>query len=71
MQAWWMFCLCSAIFVAVSLLTPKPDSRNIEGLTWKSPLQVIAEGQLKGIGDPRVLAGFLLMAMIILYAIFR
>jgi SSS family solute:Na+ symporter len=71
MQAWWMFCLCSVIFVVVSLLTPKPDGRNIEGLTWKNPLQVIAEGKLKGIGDPRILAGFLLLAMIVLYYIFR
>jgi len=71
MQAWWMFCLCSAIFVVVSLLTPKPDVQSIEGVTWKNPLQVIAEGKLMGIGDPRILAGLLLMAMIVLHYIFR
>lgn len=71
MQAWWMFCFCSLIFVIVSFLTPKPDIRNIEELTWKNPLQVIAEGKLKGISDPRILAGFLLMAMIVLYYIFH
>jgi SSS family solute:Na+ symporter len=71
MQAWWMFCLCSVIFVMVTLLTPKPDIRNIEGLTWKNPLQVIAQGRLKGLGDPRVIAGLLLGMMAVLYYIFR
>jgi len=71
MQAWWMFCLCSTIFVVVSLLTPKPDVQSIEGVTWRNPLQVVAEGKLMGIGDPRILAGFLLIAMIVLYYIFR
>ena len=71
MQAWWMFCLCSAIFVIVSLLTPKPDVQSIEEVTWKNPLQVITEGKLMGIGDPRIMAGFLLLAMIVLYYIFR
>jgi SSS family solute:Na+ symporter len=71
MQAWWMFCLCSIIFVVVSLLTPRPDAAQIEGLTWRSPVAVLTQGRVRGLGDPRVLAGGLLALLAILYFIFR
>jgi SSS family solute:Na+ symporter len=71
MQAWWMFCICSVIFFVVSLFTPAPDPKAIEGLTWKSPLQVISQGKISGIMDPRVIAGGLLLLMIVLYFILR
>ncbi len=29
MQAWWLFVICTAFYVTVSLLTPKPDPVNI------------------------------------------
>jgi len=69
MQAWWMFCICSVIFVIVSLLTPAPDPKQIEGLTWKNPLQVITQGKIKGFLDPRVIAGLLLLLMVFLYCL--
>jgi len=71
MQAWWMFCICSLIFVVISLLTPRPDPEKIEGLTWKSPLKVISQGKIKGIADPRIIAGFLLLLLAVLYYILR
>jgi SSS family solute:Na+ symporter len=71
MQAWWMFCLCSLIFVLVSLMTPKPDPQSIEGLTWNKPLQVLAQGKITRFSDPRLLAGFLLIVMIVLYYLLR
>lgn len=71
MQAWWAFCICSLVFVIVSLLTPRPDPRNIEGLTWKNPIQVISQGKVKNLSDPRVIASFLLLTMAVLYYIFR
>lgn len=71
MQAWWAFCICSVIFVVVSLLTPKPDPKKVEGLTWQNPLQVISKGKLKGLRDPRVIAGILFLLMVILYYILR
>ena len=37
MQAWWGFCLCSIVFVVVSLLTPPPAPEKVEGLTWSIP----------------------------------
>ena len=33
MQAWWLFVICSILFIIVSLLTPKPDSSQLENLT--------------------------------------
>lgn len=71
MQAWWSFCLCAVMFVIVSLFTPEPDAKNIDGLTWEHPLQVIRHGKLTGLTDPRALAGLLLVLMIILYIILR
>jgi solute:Na+ symporter, SSS family len=71
MQAWWMFCICSILFVTVSLITPPPPPEKIEGLTWKNPLAVILSEKVQGISDPRVLAGLLLTTMAVLYYVFR
>lgn len=71
MQAWWMFCICSMIYFIVSWLTPSPDPAQVEGLTWKNPLQVITQGKITGLLDPRVIAAALLLLMIILYYILR
>lgn len=71
MQAWWLFCICTALFVIVSYLTPKPDPKAIEECTWKSPLAFLTEGKFRGIKDARLLAGILLLFLIIMYAIFH
>lgn len=71
MQAWWMFVICSLIFFTVSLLTPKPETGKIEGLTWKSPREILAGKPVQGLSDPRLLAGLLFALMVILYFIFR
>jgi len=51
-------------------MTPKPDPKAIAECTWESPMAVITQGKFRGMGDPRLLAGILLLVMIILYAIF-
>ncbi len=71
MQAWWLFCLCCGIFVAVSLLTPPPAPEKVDGLTWDHPLQVIFHGRPGGRPDPRVLAAVLVAIMAALYWVFR
>lgn len=71
MQAWWGFCICSAIFVVTSLLTPKPPAEAVRGVTWENPLQVIFRGKLTGLSDPRVIAGALLVLMVVLYYVFH
>ncbi|MDY0231459.1 MAG: sodium:solute symporter [Candidatus Saccharicenans sp.] len=71
MQAWWMFVICSIIYVTTSLLTPKPEPSKIEGLTWKSPKEILIGKRITGITDPRLLAAFLFALMVVLYFIFR
>lgn len=67
MQAWWSFCLCSAFYVSLSLLTPPPRPESVEGLTWPHPMAAILYGRLAGISDPRTLAGLLLAGLVLLY----
>jgi solute:Na+ symporter, SSS family len=71
MQAWWMFCICSIIFVIVSLLTPPPSAQQIAGLTWSNPLAVLSEQPLTTFWDPRILALVLFLTMCVLYYTFR
>jgi SSS family solute:Na+ symporter len=72
MQAWWMFIICSVFFVIVSLLTPEPDPKNLDGLTWDNPLKVItSQGKITRFSDPRVIAGILFSTMAILYYLLR
>jgi solute:Na+ symporter, SSS family len=72
MQAWWMFIACSIFYVIVSLVTPKPDPKNIEGLTWDNPLKVLTrQGKITQFSDPRVIAGILFLIMAVLYYLMR
>jgi len=71
MQAWWLFCISSVIFFVVSWLTPKPDPKQIEALTWDNPLAVIKRGKITGLSDPRIVAGILFVTVCVLYYIFR
>jgi uncharacterized membrane protein len=66
-----MFCICSLIFVAVSLFTPAPAEESIKGLTWSNPLAVIFGHPLRKANDPRIIAALLLLSMILLYWTFR
>jgi solute:Na+ symporter, SSS family len=71
MQAWWVFCICSVLFVVVSLLTPAPAAEQIDGLTWEHPFAVIFGKKVEAISDPRIIAGLLLVTMAVLYYMFR
>jgi SSS family solute:Na+ symporter len=71
MQAWWVFCLCSVLYIIVSLMTPPPPAEQIEGLTWKNPIAVIFGDAASTSSTPRLAAGALLATMTVLYYIFR
>jgi solute:Na+ symporter, SSS family len=71
MQAWWSFCACSVFYVIVSLLTPAPAPEKVDGLTWDHPLEVVFHGWPSRISDPRIMAGFLLLVVGLLYYLFR
>jgi SSS family solute:Na+ symporter len=71
MQAWWVFCMCSALYIVVSLMTPPPPAEQIEGLTWKNPIAVIFGDSASTSSTPRLAAATLLATMAVLYYIFR
>jgi solute:Na+ symporter, SSS family len=71
MQAWWVFCICGALFIIVSLLTPAPLPEQVDGLTWENPLSVIFGDKAHTAVAPRVVAALLLATMAVLYFIFR
>jgi SSS family solute:Na+ symporter len=68
---WWLFCLCSVVYVIVSLLTPRPGREQLENLCWEHPFKAITQSASKGINGPSVAAAMLFATVIILYTIFR
>lgn len=69
MQAWWLFCICVAIYLITSKLTPKPDPVIIEKYTWESPLATV-KGKISGIQDIRILILILIASLIAVFALF-
>jgi len=70
MQAWWLFVICSGFYIIISLLTPKPSSINIEGLTLDRPMSFLLDQKLTKWYDARILALTLVLTMAVLYMIF-
>ncbi|QDT98655.1 sodium:solute symporter [Gimesia aquarii] len=70
LQAWWLFVICSVIFVAVSLMTPPPANDQIEMMCWKHPLKEIIFRKLSGVTDPRLIALLLAIIMSCVYITF-
>ena len=64
MQAWWLFVVCCAIFVTVSLLTPRPDSSQLAYLTLSLDLRK------RKIPVAAWLSLLLIACMLILYKVF-
>ena len=62
---------CVAVYVIVSLLTPRPAQDHLTDLCWGNPSRAIMRGKITEPTDPRVMAGILVVVMIILYIIFH
>jgi len=71
LQAVYMFCIWSVLYVIVSLCTPAPSRNQVDNTTWPNPLQVISHGKLRGLTDPRIVAAALFLLMAALYLLFR
>jgi SSS family solute:Na+ symporter len=69
MQAWWLFCICLAVYLISSRLTPKPDPEVIKKYTWKNPLATL-QGKIEKLSDVRILIIVLIVALTVLYIIF-
>lgn len=63
---WWLFCLCSVVYVITSLATPPPDEQ-LEAIHWQSPWKDLFGSKLTGWKDPRSVSIGLLGLMAILY----
>ena len=70
LQAWWLFVICSVVFVIVSLLTPPPTGDQMEMMYWKNPLKEIVFRKLTGVTDPRLIALLLAGIMSSIYITF-
>ena len=69
LQAWWLFCICVAIYLTVSRFTPEPDPGTIEKYTWARPLDSV-RGKITKWTDVRVFIIILVLALVTLYIIF-
>jgi len=63
--------MCIVIYVLVSLATPAPAAEKLENVCWEHPLQALKRGKLTGAGDPRMVALYLFVVMIVLYYAFH
>ncbi|MDC0584289.1 sodium/solute symporter [Bacteroidales bacterium] len=66
MQAWWKFVICTAIFIAVSLVTPKPSTAQTANCI---NLNDYWPKQWKGIKDFRSIGIMIMSALIILWIV--
>ncbi len=64
---WWLFCLCSIVFVGTSLFTPAPSQEQLDAIHWQPPLKALRETKIAGLADPRVIAIGLVAVMAVLY----
>jgi SSS family solute:Na+ symporter len=70
MQNCCLFLICTAVYITVSVFSPKPDVKMIESCTWKNPAEAVS-GKFRGVSDVRLWSVALLITLITLYTIFR
>jgi len=68
---WWLFCLCSVVYVITSLFTPAPPHEQLEAIHWQPPMRVLLGSKLEGWTDPRSVSIGLFALMAILYFLLR
>ncbi len=64
---WWLFCLCSIVFVVTSLATPPPKQEQLDAIHWEPPMKALLGSKLTGMSDPRSISLGLIALMAILY----
>lgn len=71
MAAFYLFSICSAILVVLSLVYPHQHTAESAGLVWNHPLDAIREPGRPGLANYKLLAGLLFAVMVGLYVVFR
>lgn len=62
-----LLCMCVAVYVVVSLVTPAPTEEELAEIHWEPPLKALTKTRITGITDPRMVAIGLGVLMVILY----
>jgi SSS family solute:Na+ symporter len=70
MATFYLFLICSALLVAISIIKPHRHTAESEKLVWTSLPEALRGTGARGLGDYRVLAILLFAAMVALYVIF-
>jgi len=66
-----LLCMCIAVYVFVSLLTPAPTAEELEQMRWEPPLKNLTKTAIRGVTDARIVAVGLIVLMAVLYYILR
>jgi SSS family solute:Na+ symporter len=69
MTTFYLFVICMAIMIAVSIVKPHRHTPESEALVWGNPLDAL-RGPWGGLTDFRLLAAVLLGVIVTLYAVF-
>lgn len=71
MMAFYLFAICVALQVALTMIFPKERETDREGLYWQNPLDALRIPGWQGLSNYRVLAATVFIAMLALYASFH
>ena len=64
---WWLFCLCSVVYVVTSLLTPPTPDAQLEAIQWEPPMKAILGTRIDSLTDPRAVSIGLVVLMAMFY----
>jgi SSS family solute:Na+ symporter len=71
LMTFYLFAVCVALQVGLSLLWPKLPGEDPAGLSWKHPLDALKAPGWPGLADYRVVAAGVFVLMTALYVAFR
>ena len=67
MMTFYLFLLCSALLIVISLWKPHRHTSESKALVWSHPLEGLQGAAWPGLGNYKLLSGVLFITMIILY----
>ena len=70
MATFYLFVICSALLVVISIIKPHVHTAESEKLVWTSLAEALKGTGARGLRDYRVAAGLLFAAMVALYILF-
>jgi SSS family solute:Na+ symporter len=71
MMAFYLFCACAALQIGLSYLLPKLPQEDPQRLYWVRPWDALKSAGWPGLGDYRILAALVVVAMASLYIVFH